>query len=62
MTIEMDTKINLKDTKGRVIQTQILNSATSNELNVEKLENGVYYLELLLPQGKAIRHQFNIIH
>ncbi|MDZ7935708.1 MAG: hypothetical protein U5M51_12265 [Emticicia sp.] len=58
----MRTKILLKDSQGRVLEMKDLENETGNEFDVDKLNDGVYFVELLLPHGKAIRHQFNVHH
>jgi hypothetical protein len=60
--IEMKTKIFLKDSQGRVLEMQDLENETGNEFDVDKLNDGVYFVELLLPHGKAITHQFKVNH
>lgn len=57
---EIKPKIFLKDAQGRVLQVQSLKE--SNDFDVEKLQVGIYFVELQLPQGKFITHQFNISH
>lgn len=59
---EIKSKILLKDSQGRVLEMRDLENETSNEFNVDKLNDGVYFVELLLPHGKAITHQFNVSH
>ncbi|GGD51084.1 hypothetical protein GCM10011514_14170 [Emticicia aquatilis] len=59
---EMKTKIFLKDSQGRVLEMRDLENEASNEFEVDKLQDGVYFVELLLPHGKAITHQFNVSH
>jgi hypothetical protein len=56
----MNTKIYLKDAQGQVLQMQSLHNGTQHEFDVEKLKNGTYFVELHLPKGRAITHQFNI--
>ncbi len=60
--IELNTKIFLKDAHGRVLQMQLLNTNAPHEFDVEKLKDGTYFVELLLPHGKAISHKFRITH
>lgn len=60
--IEMKTKIFLKDSQGRVLEMKDLENEIGNEFEVDKLQDGIYFLELLLPHGKAITHQFNVNH
>jgi hypothetical protein len=52
----------LKDSQGRVIQKQNLQMGSQQEFDVEKLKNGVYFVELQLAKGKSITHQFYINH
>lgn len=59
---EMKTKIMLKDSQGRILEMQDLENETGNEFDVDKLQDGVYFVELLLPHGKAITHQFKVNH
>ncbi len=59
---EMKTKIFLKDSQGRVLEMRNLENEASNEFEVDKLQDGVYFVELLLPHGKAITHQFKVNH
>lgn len=58
--IEMRTKIFLKDSQGIILEMRDLENEAINEFNVDKLNDGVYFVELLLPHGKAITHQFKI--
>ena len=58
----MNTKICLKDAQGKVLQTQSLQSGNRHEFEVEKLRDGIYFVELQLPEGKSITHQFYINH
>ncbi|GAB2620104.1 hypothetical protein GCM10027035_15400 [Emticicia sediminis] len=60
--IEMKTKIFLKDSQGRVLEMRDLENEANNEFDVDKLNDGVYFVELLLPHGKAITHQFMVNH
>ncbi len=60
--IEMRTKIILKDSQGRILEMHDLENEANNEFDVDKLNDGTYFVELLLPQGKSITHQFNINH
>lgn len=59
---EMKTRIFLKDSQDRVLEMKDLENETANEFNVDKLQDGVYFVELLLPHGKAITHQFYVNH
>lgn len=59
---EMITKIFLKDSQGRVLEMRDLKNEASSEFDVDKLNNGTYFVELLLPHGKAITHQFKVNH
>ncbi len=59
---EMKTKIFLKDSQGRVLEMRNLENEASNEFEVDKLQDGVYFVELLLPHGKSITHQFKVNH
>lgn len=52
----------LKDSQGRVIQKQNLQNGSQQEFDVEKLKDGVYFVELQLAKGKCITHQFYINH
>lgn len=52
----------LKDSQGRVIQKQNLQNGSQQEFDVEKLKDGVYFVELQLAKGKCITHQFSINH
>jgi len=61
MTIMKNTAF-LKDSQGRVIQKQNLQNGNQQEFDVEKLKDGVYYVELQLAKGKCITHQFYINH
>jgi hypothetical protein len=56
----MITNISLKDSQGRTIQKRNLNEGEQKEFNVGSLNGGVYFVELRLPNGKAIRHQLTI--
>ncbi len=60
--IEMRTKIFLKDSQGRILEMHDLEDNANNEFDIDKLNDGVYFIELILPQGKAITHQFKINH
>jgi hypothetical protein len=60
--IEIRTKIFLKDSQGRILEMRDLENDSNNEFDVDKLNNGVYFVELLLPHGKAITHQFKVNH
>ncbi len=60
--IEMRTKIFLKDSQGRILEIRYLENEATNEFNVDKLNDGVYFVELLLPHGKTITHQFKVNH
>lgn len=57
---ETKPKIFLKDAQGRVLQVQSLKE--SKDFELENLQEGIYYVELLLPHGKAITHQFSVNH
>jgi hypothetical protein len=59
---EINTKICLKDAQGHVLQKYNVHKGTQLEFDVEKLKNGVYFVELQLPHGKSIMHQFQINH
>jgi len=58
----MKTNVFLKDSQGRVIQQQKLQQGAQQEFDVDKLKDGVYFVELQMPQGKSITHQFYINH
>lgn len=58
----MRTKIFLKDSQGRILEMRDLENNANNEFDVDKLNDGVYFIELILPYGKAITHQFKINH
>ena len=58
----MRTKIFLKDSQGRILEMRELENNANNEFDVDKLNDGVYFIELILPHGKAITHQFKINH
>jgi hypothetical protein len=60
--IEMRTKIFLKDSQGRILEMRDLENNANNEFDVDKLNDGVYFIELILPHGKTISHQFKINH
>jgi hypothetical protein len=60
--IEIRTKIFLKDSQGRILEMRDLENNANNEFDVDKLNDGVYFIELILPHGKAITHQFKINH
>jgi hypothetical protein len=60
--IEMRTKIFLKDSQGRILEMRDLENNANNQFDVDKLNDGVYFIELILPHGKAITHQFKINH
>jgi hypothetical protein len=60
--IEIRTKIFLKDSQGRILEMRDLENDSNNDFDVDKLNNGVYFVELLLPHGKAITHQFKVNH
>jgi hypothetical protein len=60
--IEMRTKIILKDSQGRILEIHDLENEANNGFDVDKLNDGTYFVELLLPHGKSITHQFNINH
>lgn len=59
---KMKSIIYLKDADGRVLQTKNLTASETNEFDVENLKEGTYFVELKLPFGKSITHQFNINH
>ena len=59
---KMQTKIFLKDSQGQILEIKDLTNDTNNEFDVDKLKDGVYFVELQLPQGKAITHQFRVNH
>lgn len=52
----------LKDAQGRVIQKQNFQNGIQQEFDVEKLKDGVYFVELQLAKGKSITHQVYINH
>lgn len=58
----MRTKIFLKDSQGRILEMRDLENNANNQFDVDKLNDGVYFIELILPHGKAITHQFKINH
>ena len=58
----MRTKIFLKDSQGRILEMRDLENNANNEFDVDKLNDGVYFIELILPHGKTISHQFKINH
>jgi hypothetical protein len=60
--IEMRIKIILKDSQGRVLEKLDLDNEAKNEFDIQKLNDGVYFVELILPHGKAITHQFRVNH
>jgi Secretion system C-terminal sorting domain len=62
MDSDLNIKIFLKNAQGRVLQMQNLYTGIQHEFDVEKLKNGIYFVELQLPQGKAVIHQFYINH
>lgn len=59
---EINAKIYLKDAQGNVLQVQNLNRGNQHEFDVEKLKDGIYFVELQLPKGRLVAHQFNINH
>ncbi|AFK05111.1 hypothetical protein Emtol_3986 [Emticicia oligotrophica DSM 17448] len=59
---ELKTKILLKDSQGKILEIKELSSESSNEFDVDKLNDGVYFVELSLPHGKTITHQFSVNH
>lgn len=58
----MKTTALLKDSQGKVIQKQSFQNGSQQEFDVEKLKDGVYYVELQLARGKSITHQLYINH
>jgi len=62
LMIEMRIKIILKDSQGRVLEKLDLDNEAKNEFDIQKLNDGVYFVELILPHGKAITHQFRVNH
>jgi len=58
----MKTTAFLKDSQGRVIQKQNLQEGNLQEFDIEKLKDGVYFVELQLGNGKSITHQLYINH
>ncbi|WP_165372143.1 T9SS type A sorting domain-containing protein [Emticicia agri] len=58
----MKTTAFLKDSQGRVIQKQNLQNGSQQEFDIEKLKDGVYFVELQMAKGKSITHQFFINH
>lgn len=58
----MKTTAFLKDSQGRIIQKQNLQMGSQQEFDVEKLKDGIYFVELQLAKGKSIKHQFYINH
>jgi len=62
LMIEMRTKIILKDSLGKVLEIRELENGTNNEFDIEKLNDGVYFVKLILPHGKVITHQFTVNH
>jgi len=52
----------LKDSKGRVVQKQNLESGHQQEFDVEKLKDGIYFVELQTENGKSVIHQLFINH
>ena len=58
----MNTKIYLKDSQGRVLEVQNLNSGSKHEFDVDKLQDGTYFVELHLAKGRPIMHQFRVCH
>ncbi|WP_435355139.1 T9SS type A sorting domain-containing protein [Emticicia sp. SJ17W-69] len=59
---EVNTKIYLKDAQGNVLQVQNINRGNQHEFDVEKLKDGIYFVELQLPKGRSVSHQFYINH
>jgi hypothetical protein len=59
---EINTTIYLKDAQGQVLQKHKIAKGTQLGFDIEKLKNGVYFVELQLPDGKSIIHQFQINH
>lgn len=62
MTMKTTTTALLKDSQGRVIQKQNFQNGIQQEFDVEKLKDGVYFVELQLAKGKSITHQVYINH
>jgi hypothetical protein len=62
LMIEMRTKIILKDSLGKVLEIRELENGTNKEFDIEKLNDGVYFVELILPHGKVITHQYIVNH
>ncbi len=62
MTMKTTTTALLKDAQGRVIQKQNFQNGIQQEFDVEKLKDGVYFVELQLAKGKSITHQVYINH
>lgn len=60
--IEIGTKIFLKDSQGRILEIRNLVNEENNEFDIEKLNDGVYFVELIFPHGKTIIHQFTVNH
>lgn len=58
--IAIETKIFLKDAQGKVLQVKELNTDIVSEFELSSLTDGVYYIELQLPNSKSIMHQFNV--
>jgi hypothetical protein len=58
--IEKGFKILLKDSEGRILEIRNLGNEENNEFDIEKLNDGVYFVELLFPHGKTIIHQFKV--
>lgn len=58
----MKTTALLKDSQGRVIQKQNFQNGAQQEFDIEKLKDGIYFVELQLAKGKSITHQIYINH
>ncbi|MFD2521216.1 T9SS type A sorting domain-containing protein [Emticicia soli] len=58
----MKTTAFLKDSQGKVIQKQNLQEGNLQEFDIEKLKDGIYFVELHLGNGKSITHQLYINH
>ncbi|WP_337040884.1 T9SS type A sorting domain-containing protein [Emticicia sp. 17c] len=60
--ISTKTTAFLKDAQGRVLERQNIQSGNQHEFNVDKLKDGVYFVELKTSKGQSITHQFYINH
>ncbi|PLK43730.1 T9SS type A sorting domain-containing protein [Emticicia sp. TH156] len=58
----MKTTALLKDAKGRIVQKQNLEAGNQQEFDIEKLKDGIYFVELQTESGKSIVHQLFINH